>query len=137
MRRTRGARGFAVDSGYKHAAMGGSHTLRGVVGTRSSPVRPIIDYVLTLAQACTMASTGMGARLKFARYMRRRRLRSSFRGGFGGCGGRDFSNQELYADYSGPDESGGGGGLGRLSSGYGSAADAWYSQVYADGEPSQ
>ncbi|XP_006463517.1 hypothetical protein AGABI2DRAFT_120330 [Agaricus bisporus var. bisporus H97] len=39
-----------------------------------------------------------------------------FRGGFGGGAGRDFSNQDLYADYSGPDSSGGpsgpgGGGL--------------------------
>ncbi|KAF5356824.1 hypothetical protein D9756_006821 [Leucocoprinus leucothites] len=42
--------------------------------------------------------------------------RGGFRGGFGGGAGRDFSNQELYADYSGPDSSGGpsgpgGGGL--------------------------
>ncbi|KAJ3574257.1 hypothetical protein NP233_g1895 [Leucocoprinus birnbaumii] len=43
--------------------------------------------------------------------------RGGFRGGgFGGGAGRDFSNQELYADYNGPDSSGGpsgpgGGGL--------------------------
>ena len=50
--------------------------------------------------------------------------RGGFRGGFGGGGGggggggagRDFSNQDLYADYNGPDSSGGpngpsGGGL--------------------------
>ncbi|KAI0063939.1 RNA-binding domain-containing protein [Artomyces pyxidatus] len=38
-------------------------------------------------------------------------FRGGFRGGFGGAaaaGGRDFSNQDLYADYSGPDQQAGG-----------------------------
>lgn len=35
-------------------------------------------------------------------------FRGGFRGGFGGAaGGRDFSSQDLYADYSGPDSQGG------------------------------
>ena len=40
--------------------------------------------------------------------------RGGFRGGgFGGGGaGRDFSNQDLYADYNGPDSSGGANGPG-------------------------
>ncbi|EIW78302.1 RNA-binding domain-containing protein [Coniophora puteana RWD-64-598 SS2] len=43
-------------------------------------------------------------------------LRGGFRGGFGGgggggggAGGRDFSNSDIYADYSGPDQGGAGG----------------------------
>ncbi|KAF9479311.1 RNA-binding domain-containing protein [Pholiota conissans] len=64
-----------------------------------------------------------------------------FRGGFGsGGGGRDFSNQDLYADYSGPDQSGAG-AVGRLNSyggsdaGYGGAGGG--GGAYVDGEPSQ
>ena len=38
--------------------------------------------------------------------------RGGFRGGFGGGAGRDFSNQDLYADYNGPDSSGGANGPG-------------------------
>ncbi|KAF8196106.1 hypothetical protein BJ912DRAFT_1140991 [Pholiota molesta] len=73
-------------------------------------------------------------------------LRGGPRGSGAGCAGRsarrrlprrvrgrrrDFSNQDLYADYSGPDQSGaGGGGVGRLNSyggsdaGYGGGAGA-------------
>ncbi|KAI0628597.1 RNA-binding domain-containing protein [Trametes polyzona] len=34
-------------------------------------------------------------------------FRGGLRGGFGATGGRDFSSQDLYADYSGPDSQGG------------------------------
>ncbi|KAJ7334669.1 hypothetical protein DFH08DRAFT_784708 [Mycena albidolilacea] len=46
-----------------------------------------------------------------------------FRGGAGGFGGggRDFSNQDLYADYSGPDQGAGGYGGGGGAGGYGGA----------------
>ena len=38
--------------------------------------------------------------------------RGGFRGGFaGGAGGRDFNNQDIYADYNGPESSGGLGGF--------------------------
>ncbi|KAJ6615115.1 hypothetical protein B0H10DRAFT_1801875 [Mycena sp. CBHHK59/15] len=41
-------------------------------------------------------------------------------GGYGGAqAGRDFSNQDLYADYSGPDQGGASGGSLRMDSGYG------------------
>jgi RNA recognition motif-containing protein len=58
-----------------------------------------------------------------------------FRGGFSQAGGgRDLSNQELYADYNGPEQQGatyGSGGAGyNGNSGYGGAA-------YTEGEPSQ
>lgn len=46
--------------------------------------------------------------------------RGGFRGGYGGGGsGRDFSNQDIYADYSGPDQpSSRGGGAAAESDGY-------------------
>ncbi|KAI0084056.1 hypothetical protein BDY19DRAFT_899142 [Irpex rosettiformis] len=49
-------------------------------------------------------------------------LRGGFRGGYGGAAaGRDFSSQDLYADYSGPDQAGASvGGYG--GSGYGGGA---------------
>jgi len=52
--------------------------------------------------------------------------RGGFRGGFAGgaAAGRDFSSENLYADYSGPDQSaaGGLGGYGGYGGGYGGAA---------------
>ena len=61
---------------------------------------------------------------------------SGFRGGYAGAaGGRDFSSQDLYADYSGPDQQrsmGMGGGYGGDASygggGYGGGFDAEPSQ---------
>ncbi|KAF8957855.1 hypothetical protein BDZ97DRAFT_1844401 [Flammula alnicola] len=74
-------------------------------------------------------------------------LRGGFRGGYqaGGGGGRDFSNQDLYADYSGPDQQAApGGGLrmnnygGGADTGYGGAASGSYGgAAFVDGEPSQ
>ncbi|KIM37052.1 hypothetical protein M413DRAFT_20390 [Hebeloma cylindrosporum] len=78
--------------------------------------------------------------------------RGGFRGGYSQAGGgRDFSNSELYADYSGPDQQaapggggGGGGGGGLRMDGYGGgggygagAAGGFGGPQYADGEPSQ
>ena len=73
----------------------------------------------------------------------RGRGRGGFRGGFrggggggygGGGGGRDFSNQDLYADYSGPDQRGAyGGGYGGGGA-YGGAAAA---APFPDADPSQ
>ena len=67
-----------------------------------------------------------------------------FRGGFSHAGGgRDFSNQELYADYNGPDQpgatygSGGGGGGGSGSGGGYNSGPGYGSGGYAEGEPSQ
>ncbi|KAF9047727.1 hypothetical protein BJ165DRAFT_1344497 [Panaeolus papilionaceus] len=73
-------------------------------------------------------------------------LRGGFRGGFQG-GGRDFSNQDIYADYSGPDQApgglrsdnfnsapapyAGGGGGGGGGGGFGGGPG------YTEGEPSQ
>lgn len=63
-----------------------------------------------------------------------------FRGGYAASGapGRDFSSQDLYADYSGPDQPGGGGGL-RMDGyggGYGPAGGAFGAPAF-DAEPSQ
>ena len=75
--------------------------------------------------------------------------RGGFRGGYSQAGGgRDFSNSELYADYSGPDQQaapGGGGGGGGLrmdgyggGGGYGAGAGGGFGgPQYAEGEPSQ
>ena len=69
-----------------------------------------------------------------------------FRGGFSQAGGgRDFSNQELYADYNGPDQSGapygggGGGGGGGYSGGGGGGGNSGFGGggSYPEGEPSQ
>ena len=72
-----------------------------------------------------------------------------FRGGGGGFsqGGRDFSNQELYADYNGPDQpgagatygSGGAGYSGGGSSGFGGGGGAGSGggAPYTEGDPSQ
>ena len=72
-------------------------------------------------------------------------FRGSFRGGGGGGGGgfrggyasqgsgRDFSSQDIYADYPGPDQSGGHGGL-RMDS-YGGGYGGGYG--YIEPEPSQ
>ncbi|KAI0782047.1 RNA-binding domain-containing protein [Abortiporus biennis] len=63
-------------------------------------------------------------------------FRGGFRGGFGGQAGagRDFSSQDLYADYSGPDQ-GGAAGAGNLgySAGYGGA----YGGAGFEPDPSQ
>ncbi|KAJ6450737.1 hypothetical protein DFH09DRAFT_1016269 [Mycena vulgaris] len=40
-------------------------------------------------------------------------------GGYAGAGGRDFSNQDLYADYSGPDQGGAGAAYGGGGGGFG------------------
>jgi len=74
-------------------------------------------------------------------------LRGGFRGGFGGQAGagRDFSNQDLYADYSGPDQQAatptGPGGL-RMdghgyNAGFGAGAGAGFGAAYTEPEPSQ
>ncbi|OCH89276.1 RNA-binding domain-containing protein [Obba rivulosa] len=44
-----------------------------------------------------------------------------FRGGYPGASGRDFSSQELYADYSGPDQQGGGMRIDAYGGGFGGA----------------
>jgi len=70
-------------------------------------------------------------------------FRGGFRGGYGGQAGagRDFSNQDIYADYSGPDQ-GAGGGL-RMDNygagaGYGGSVGGFPSgPAYAEAEPSQ
>jgi len=66
-------------------------------------------------------------------------LRGSFRGGFAGGAqsGRDFSSQDLYADYSGPDQGGAAaaGGL-RMDNYGGNFGAAGYQQGF-DAEPSQ
>jgi len=71
-------------------------------------------------------------------------FRGGFRGGLAQAGGgRDFSNQELYADYNGPDQqsayggsagysAGGGGGTGG-----GGGSGGYNSGSYAEGQPSQ
>ena len=68
-----------------------------------------------------------------------------FRGGFGAqAGGRDFSNQDIYADYSGPDQQAAPGGGGLRMDGYGSGGHAYaggvgagYGAGFAEAEPSQ
>ncbi|KDR79811.1 hypothetical protein GALMADRAFT_241900 [Galerina marginata CBS 339.88] len=66
------------------------------------------------------------------------------RGGYSQAGGgRDFSDQELYADYPGPDQTaapgsaGGGGGGGLRMNNYGGASGYGGAANYVDGEPSQ
>ena len=64
-------------------------------------------------------------------------MRGGFRGGFGGgAAGRDFSSQDLYADYSGPDQQARMSGMG---GGYGGDAAYGGAGAYAgfDAEPSQ
>lgn len=76
-------------------------------------------------------------------------FRGGFRGGFAGhqaAAGRDFSNQDLYADYSGPDQAAatptGPGGL-RMDGGHGynsgfaGPAAGFGAAAYAEPEPSQ
>lgn len=65
-----------------------------------------------------------------------------FRGGYGSQGpGRDFSSQDIYADYPGPDQSGGHGGHGGLRmdsyGGGGSGGGGGYGYGYVEPEPSQ
>lgn len=65
--------------------------------------------------------------------------RGSFRGGFGGhapTSGRDFSNQDIYADYSGPDQQTFGG---LRMDGYNAGVNQGYGGGYGgyDAEPSQ
>jgi len=76
-------------------------------------------------------------------------LRGGFRGGFAaqaGGAGRDFSNQDLYADYSGPDQQAAPGGLrmdGYGGGGFTATAPAAYGGSggpgagYAEPDPSQ
>jgi len=66
------------------------------------------------------------------------------RGGFQGGGGRDFSNQDLYADYNGPDQpgqgaySGGGGGFGGQNQSFGGGGGSGgIGHGFPDAEPSQ
>ncbi|KAI0331769.1 RNA-binding domain-containing protein [Cubamyces sp. BRFM 1775] len=62
-------------------------------------------------------------------------FRGGFRGGFaGGAGGRDFSSQDLYADYSGPDSQGGM-RMGGFDAGYAAAGAGAYAGF--EPEPSQ
>lgn len=70
----------------------------------------------------------------------------AFRGGFGAqAGGRDFSNQDIYADYSGPDQQAAPGGAGLRMDGYGGTGHGYgggvggggYGAGFADAEPSQ
>lgn len=67
-------------------------------------------------------------------------FRGGLRGGFAGpaAAGRDFSSQDLYADYSGPDQSGAAGGLrmDNFAGGYGGAGYGQQQQGF-DAEPSQ
>ncbi|TFY75194.1 hypothetical protein EWM64_g8817 [Hericium alpestre] len=64
-----------------------------------------------------------------------------FRGGYGGAaGGRDFSNQDLYADYSGPDQQAGGmriDSFGGAGPGFGGGAAAGFGGPGYEPEPSQ
>ncbi|KAG6816015.1 hypothetical protein H0H87_009467 [Tephrocybe sp. NHM501043] len=62
-----------------------------------------------------------GAPRGLGRGLRGGGLRGGFRGGggFGGGAGRDFSNQDIYADYSGPDQGGASGGGMPMDAGYG------------------
>ncbi|PCH35003.1 RNA-binding domain-containing protein [Wolfiporia cocos MD-104 SS10] len=57
--------------------------------------------------------------------------RGGIRGGYAGAAGRDFSSENLYADYSGPDQSGGG----LRMDGYGGGAYGGYGGF--EPEPSQ
>ena len=63
-----------------------------------------------------------------------------FRGGFTQAGGgRDFSNQELYADYSGPDQQAAPSGGLRMDNygGSGFSGGAQYGANYTEPDPSQ
>ena len=64
-------------------------------------------------------------------------FRGSFRGGYGSQGpGRDFSSQDIYADYPGPDQAGGHGGHGGLRmDSYGSGGGGGYGGGYGYVEP--
>jgi RNA recognition motif-containing protein len=66
-------------------------------------------------------------------------LRGGYRGGFSQAGGgRDFSNQELYADYSGPDQQAApGGGLRMDSYGGSGFSGPQYGANYVEPDPSQ
>ncbi|KAF8840580.1 RNA-binding domain-containing protein [Paxillus ammoniavirescens] len=76
-------------------------------------------------------------------------FRGGFRGGYGHQGpGRDFSSQDLYADYPGPDQSGGhggglrmdsygGGGGGGGGGGYTGGSGGGGAYGYVEPEPSQ
>lgn len=76
-------------------------------------------------------------------------FRGGFRGGFAaqaGGAGRDFSNQDLYADYSGPDQQAATGGGLRMDSygagGFAASGPASYGGAgagagYTEAEPSQ
>jgi len=67
-------------------------------------------------------------------------LRGGFRGGFSQAGGgRDFSNQELYADYSGPDQQAAPSGGLRMDNygGSGFSGGAQYGANYVEPDPSQ
>ncbi|KAJ7233504.1 hypothetical protein B0H12DRAFT_1143876 [Mycena haematopus] len=94
---------------------------------------------------------GFRGGLRGARGLGRGLRGGGFRGGFrggaygGGGAGRDFSNQDLYADYSGPDQGGaygggggGGGGYGAHGGGHhGAAFAAPGGPGYVEPEPSQ
>lgn len=66
-----------------------------------------------------------------------------FRGGYAqAAGGRDFSNQELYADYNGPEQQGaaygsGAGGGGGGGSTYSGSGGGYNPSSFPEGEPSQ
>ncbi|KAJ7725951.1 hypothetical protein B0H16DRAFT_1593459 [Mycena metata] len=98
-----------------------------------------------------------GGRGGLGRGLRGGGFRGGFRGGGGGGGGfhggpagRDFSNQDLYADYSGPDQGGayvgaGGGGGAGFSGGHGHGGGHGHAAAfsgpggagYVEPEPSQ
>jgi hypothetical protein len=69
-------------------------------------------------------------------------FRGGYRGGFGGHAGpgHDFSNQDLYADYTGPDQHSGPGHGGMRIDGYGSGsygAHNYGGPGYVEPKPSQ
>ncbi|KAL6300945.1 RNA-binding domain-containing protein [Sparassis latifolia] len=64
-------------------------------------------------------------------------LRGGFRGGLGGAAGRDFSSQDLYADYSGPDQQAAAGGLRMDAYGAGNFGGAGPGYGGYEAEPSQ
>ncbi|KAF8823867.1 hypothetical protein HHX47_DHR9000394 [Lentinula edodes] len=63
-------------------------------------------------------------------------FRGGMRGGFGGGPGRDFSNRDLYADYSGPDQHGSGLRMDNYGGGFG-AGMGYPGGGYTEPEPSQ
>ena len=117
----------------------------------SPPFEPSFFFVLQDRYAGLSGSSGFRGGLRGGPRGLGRGLRGGPRGGFRGGfsqagGGRDFSNSELYADYSGPDQQaapGGGGGLrmdGYGGGGYGAGAGGgggFGGPQYAEGEPSQ